>query len=207
MVQQRTQEHFSLETLMPQARLQQTKQLTELTKSLLARAKKEVLKLDLGGYHNPQKDCVVLDIRPGPNVHICHDWNKFPWPIPNEVFTIIIASHVVEHVPPQDFGFLKFMEECWRILKRDGQMMISTPYGGSTSYLADPTHCNPCVKETWFFFDPFHETNLWNIYHPKPWKYEEKNCVYQVNGTMECLLIKRQIDKEHQIYNYNNGKK
>src|SRR5690349_3745570 len=111
----------------------------KMSRSSVAQALKsgEILKLDIGGGANPEEGFINLDIRDLPQVDIVHDFEVYPWPIPNETFTLLSAAHVVEHVNPHKGGFLRFMDECWRVLKYDGQMRIATPYGGSTHYLAD----------------------------------------------------------------------
>ena len=38
--------------------------------------------------------------------------------------------------------FIRFMDECWRVLKPDGQLAIACPHGYSSGQLQDPSHCN-----------------------------------------------------------------
>lgn len=152
------------------------------------RAKGEVIKINIGGGANPQPGCINMDLRDLPQVDVVHDWDDFPWPFPSDIATIIIAAHVVEHVDPARFGFLRWMEECWRILKVGGQLLISTPFAGSLGYWSDPTHCNGCTNRTWEFFDPAYK-QLYPIYSPKPWKIQ--NCFWAPDGNMEVIMVKR----------------
>jgi SAM-dependent methyltransferase len=112
--------------------------------------------------------------------------NKIP--LKSDSVTLLMAGHLVEHINPANKGFIKFMNECWRVLKVGGQLMISTPYAGSTGYWADPTHVNGCNAQTWYYFDPTSPTGLYTAYNPKPWKTER--CFFQSDGVMEVLLIK-----------------
>jgi hypothetical protein len=58
------------------------------------------IRLDIGGGGNPQPGFVNMDARPMPGVDIVHDVTRFPWPLPDESVTVAIASHLVEHIPP-----------------------------------------------------------------------------------------------------------
>lgn len=164
---------------------------------LLGRFKDGLVKIDLGGGYNPQAGFLSMDIQGRPGVDVVHDWNKYPWPFPSNCATIVMASHVAEHVNPADFGFIKWMNEIWRVLKYDGQLIITVPYAGSPGYWADPTHINPCTQHTWRYFDPevgngTGSDKLWDIYKPKPWRI--RNCYFHVEGNMEVLLEKRRGD-------------
>jgi hypothetical protein len=154
-----------------------------------------IVKIDIGGGACPQAGWINMDVRPLPAVHVVHDWDDIPWPSPDACASIIMAGHVVEHVNPAKFGFIRWMDECWRILKYDGQLLISTPFGGSMGYLSDPTHCNPCTNHTWRWFDPLDPAGLFREYFPKPWKIQ--NLYWSVEGNMECLLIKRHDDPSY----------
>ena len=152
------------------------------------------IRLDIGCGENKQEGFVGMDMRKVEGVDIVHDVTKYPWPLPDESVLMALASHLVEHINPADFGFIKFMDEAWRVMKPHGEFMIATPYAGSPGYWQDPTHVNPCNEATWHYFDPLADNDgqlskLWTIYQPKPWKI--KLNAYHKNGNMEILLAKR----------------
>ncbi len=84
---------------------------------------------------------------------------------------------------------MRFMDECWRISKDNGQLAMVLPYAGSTGFYQDPTHTSPINEATFFYFDPEHSSRLWHIYKPKPWKIDVNT--YQQNGNLEIILSKR----------------
>jgi len=156
------------------------------------------VKIDLGCGENKQPGFLGIDIRKLPGVDIVHDLEKFPYPLPDECASVVVASHLVEHLNPHGGVFINFMNEIWRLLKSDGEFMISTPYAGSPGYWQDPTHCNPCSEITWEYFDPLGPMTkgaLYRIYKPKPWKI--KYNTWNETGNLEIVLIKRKIDKSY----------
>ena len=112
------------------------------------------IRLDIACGHNKQQGAggVGIDFQPLPGVDIVHDLTVFPWPLEDNSVLVAVASHIVEHIPPQNMTFVKFMNEVWRVLKPRGEFAITTPHGWSPGYLQDPTHCNPCNENTWFYF-------------------------------------------------------
>lgn len=158
------------------------------------------IRLDIGGGGNPQPGFVNLDIRPLPGVDIVHDVESIPWPLPDECVLVAIASHLVEHIDPAKGGFLRFMDEVWRVLKPDAQFAISTPYAGSIGYWQDPTHVNGCNEATWAYFDPLEPNTggaLYRIYRPKPWKIQ--TLTWSVTGNLEVVLQKRRPDRSYDV--------
>lgn len=157
---------------------------------------KAIIKVDLGcGERKCGPDFLGMDVREVPGVDVVHNLEVTPWPFPTESVTLLSASHVVEHINPHDFGFIKFMDEAWRVLKYGGQFRISTPYAGSTGYWSDPTHVNPCTHHTFHYFDPLQVTGLYSEYKPKPWKIEQ--LYFQIDGNLEVLLSKRYEDPSY----------
>jgi SAM-dependent methyltransferase len=146
------------------------------------------IQLDLGGGAHPQHGFLNIDIRDLPEVDIVHDLTKFPWPLPDECCLRVMAAHLVEHINPANFAFVKFMDEVWRITRPGGEFMISMPYGYSPGFIQDPTHCNPCNETTWAYFDPLHVSQLWTIYKPKPWYYRYVS--FDPMWNMEVFLLK-----------------
>lgn len=157
--------------------------------------------LDLGGGANPQPGFINIDIRDLPEVDIVHDVNIHPWPLPNECVTRMLASHLVEHIPPTAIGmngtwfpFMAFMDEAWRVGRAGCELMISAPYWLSPGFAQDPTHCNSINETTFAYFDPLHQSQLWTIYKPKPWYYRFVS--FDPNGNIEVVLMRHSEDEE-----------
>jgi SAM-dependent methyltransferase len=116
---------------------------------------------------------------------------------------LITAKEVAEQIGEYRFlgGFVRFMDEAWRILKPGGQFISVFPYAGSPGYWQDPTHINPITHMTLAYFDPLAKDDrgnlyqLYSIYRPKPWKIVK--CFYDTNGFIEVCLEKRLIDKSY----------
>jgi len=100
-------------------------------------------------------------------------------------------------------GFVRFLDEVWRVLKYDGQLIAVFPYAGSHGFWQDPTHINPITHVTLAYFDPLAKDsdgnlyNLYQIYRPKPFKIVK--CFYDPNGFIEVALEKRRIDPSYNV--------
>jgi SAM-dependent methyltransferase len=162
---------------------------------LLADRKGEVLKLDIGCGPNKFDGHIGMDFVKFRGVDIVHDMRVFPWPFPDKTFTLLSSSHTLEHIPRDNGTFIKVMNECWRILKYDGQFRISVPYGGSTMFWADPTHVNGLVVQTFHYFDPLAQLQTYRVYEPAPWKVQDY--AFAPEGNMEVLLVKRRDDPSY----------
>lgn len=147
--------------------------------------------LDLGCGENRNPRFIGIDKRKLPGVDIIHNLEVFPWPLPDERCISVVASHLVEHIKP--WLTIQFFDEVWRIMKPGGKFAVATPYGGSAGYYQDPTHCNPFIPATFQYFDP--DFPLYQIYKPKPWKVDPGFPIWQANGNLEVILIKREEDK------------
>jgi SAM-dependent methyltransferase len=161
------------------------------------------VRLSVGcGEHKPEGDAWIgIDIRDRPGVDIVHDLEELPWPLPAECAQVITCVHVIEHIDPAKFGIIKFMDELWRLLKYEGQLMISTPYAGSPMARTDPGHVTQFTEASFYYFDPLHDSGFYNEYRPKPWKLH--NVVFQTQGPIEILMSKRREDTKY----IKNGKK
>ncbi len=147
--------------------------------------------LDVGCGENCQPGFVGMDVRKVKGVEIVHDAEKFPWPVESGSCSVVIMSHFVEHIKP--WLTIKLMDECWRVLKPDGLLMVSTPYAGSFRYHQDPTHCNPWNEATVEYF--LQNTPLYSVYKPKPWRPEmapngQPQVFWAVDGDLEIALRK-----------------
>ena len=156
------------------------------------------IRLDLACGTNKQPGFVGMDVRKLPGVDIVHNLEKFPYPLPDQCASLIVASHYVEHINPANFGFVKFMNEIWRLMKPEGQFMVVTPYAGSPGYWQDPTHINGCTETTFRYFDPLDQPTdgtLYRIYQPKPWKIDL--CTWNIVGNLEIAMSSRREDKSY----------
>jgi len=156
------------------------------------------IKLDLGCGGNKQPGFVGMDIRKIPGVDIVHNAEVVPYPLPDNCCHTILLSHLIEHMCPKKV--LGIMNELWRIMKPQGQLLISSPYAGSPGFYQDPTHCHTWNENTVYYFDPRpsamgKEKNiLYGIYKPSPWKILRNN--WTELGNLEIILEKREDDKQ-----------
>lgn len=151
---------------------------------------KSGIRLDVGCGENKQRGWVGLDRRRVKGVDIIHDAQKFPWPVPTNSCFQVLMSHLWEHIEPK--YRIRLMDELWRIIKSDGQLLISSPYATSLGAYQDPTHYNCPNEATFSYFDPAYP--LYGIYKPKPWRLTRNS--YQMNGNMEVILEPRK-DKSY----------
>lgn len=159
--------------------------------------------LDLGSSDHPQKGFLGMDRRDVPNVSFVWDlesvaeppfWAQqqfgakaMPWPFPDSCVDKLLASHLLEHITPA--ASIAVFNEMWRILKFNGQALIVVPHGNSFGYIQDPTHCSPYNEATAAYFDPAHESHLWTVYKPLPWKIARMHSSPQHN--IEMILEPR----------------
>lgn len=143
---------------------------------------KSGIRLDIGCGENKQPNFIGMDIRSVKGVDIVHDAQDFPYPIPDSCCLQVLLSHLWEHIEPKNR--IKLMDEIWRVMKPDGQLLISVPYYLSFGAYQDPTHY-PCPNEATFtYFDPKYP--LYQVYKPKPWKLVRND--YSMNGNLEVIM-------------------
>ena len=161
-----------------------------INKALFERAKG--IKLDVGCGQFKQKGFVGLDQYKQAGVDIVHDIQQFPWPVPDNSCFQVLMSHIWEHIEPK-YRF-QVMDELWRIVRHDGQLLLSCPYSGSFLEAAHPAHYM-CPNEAAFqFFDP--DFMLWHscsYKKPLPWKIVRS--VFSLNGCIEIILEPRKDKK------------
>lgn len=158
------------------------------------------VKIDLGCGDHKMPGYLGVDMRDLPGVDVVQDLEEFPWVLPDGCAMHVMASHLVEHINPAKGGFIKFMDEVWRVLIPNGTFIISAPYAGSPGYWQDPTHINGVTERTFAYFDPLEPNTagqLYKIYKPKPWKILQNT--YVQHGNIEVALEKRLEDKSYYV--------
>ena len=86
--------------------------------------KKGPLKLNLGAGNNPIKGWVNADFIPK-NLNILYIDVRKKMPFRDNTFDYIISEHLIEHLSREEGK--KMLKECFRILKKNGKIRISTP--------------------------------------------------------------------------------
>jgi hypothetical protein len=159
------------------------------------------IKLDIGAGLFKQKGFIGLDIMNHPNIDIVHDIQTFPWPVPDNICSQILMSHIWEHIEPK-YRF-EVMDELWRICRYDGQLFICCPHAGSYLESAHPAHYMCPNVGTFQFFDPdFHFWQACSYKKPLPWKIIRNDV--NVTGTIEVILEPRKDSEGKSIISINN---
>lgn len=92
---------------------------------------------------------VNLDMWPNKGVDKVHNLEHLPLPFADNTFDCILASHVLEHVKV----WRDLLVDIYRILKPRGCLHIKVPEGRCRAAIADPTHVNFFVPESWLHWD------------------------------------------------------
>lgn len=96
---------------------------------------KKVLNLGCGFAKFTAKNVVNLDAYEVCKPDVVADMEK-PLPFEDETFDMILANHVLEHVK----NWWACFEECSRILKKGGMLIVYVPGGGNDSQLGYRDH-------------------------------------------------------------------
>jgi ubiquinone/menaquinone biosynthesis C-methylase UbiE len=110
--------------------------------------------LDVGCGANKYEGAVGLDNNPKTAADVIHDLGEFPYPFPDNEFDLIIASHIIEHVP----DVMAFVTELYRIAKPGARIRIATPHYTNPDWPNDPTHRNHFNSFSFDTFIPGRET-------------------------------------------------
>jgi len=126
----------------------------------------KLLRLDLACGQNKQAGFIGVDI--AGDADIIQDLEVFPWQFDDNSVDEIFCSHYVEHTS----DLIKFMDECYRILKAGGRMTIIAPYYSSMRAWQDPTHVR-AISEASF------------LYYNKDWRGQNKLDHYPIKSDFD----------------------
>ena len=98
-------------------------------------------------------DLITLDFNAAHKPDVVHDIERLPLPFCNDLFDVVHAYHVLEHVGAQgDWRFFfDQWADFWRILKPDGLFMGICPYHGNEWAWGDPGHTRIVSEESLTF--------------------------------------------------------
>lgn len=100
-------------------------------------------KLNLGCGLDHLVGCINIDKEPKSQADLRFDIEQ-PWPIPPQSVNYVIAKHVVEHLRDIEL----FFREAYRVMRPGSIMEITVPHPRSDTYLGDPTHIRPVIRQT-----------------------------------------------------------
>lgn len=110
------------------------------------------MRLNLGTGQEPKKGWVNHDrTKHSPEIDIAHDLNVLPWPWPDDSAYHIHAVSVFEHL---DIDLVQALDECWRIIRPEGELYIKIPVYTSPFIHDDPTHRWQWSDRIFDSFDP-----------------------------------------------------
>jgi SAM-dependent methyltransferase len=87
---------------------------------------------------NLSGNVIGIDYKPGEFVDKVHNLNEYPYPFKNEYADIIVAGEIIEHLTEP----YQFLTECYRLLKKSGILIITTPNMTSLIYLLQRMKCD-----------------------------------------------------------------
>lgn len=131
--------------------------------------------LNLGCGLDQHPDALNVDYDPSKNPDIIQDLSEEDWPWDSNKFDVVYANHVLEHIPNP----VNFMDECWRILKQDGMLVLKVPYYQHKTAFEDPTHCNFFTEDS---FKMFTHAERSNSLTQKVWNIESQEFEHQERG-------------------------
>lgn len=99
---------------------------------------KRVLNIGCGLTTYPFPNVTNVDLFPNPGVDLVWDLSKTPLPFPDDTFDLIIANHILEHIP----GWWETFKDCARMLKVGGRFEVWLPGDGGSSQLGYRDHIN-----------------------------------------------------------------
>lgn len=110
---------------------------------------KDFLRIDLACGQQKKEGFIGVDKVAKDGVDIVCDLEEYPWPFEDNSVYEIYCSHYVEHVR----DLMRFMNECYRILKPLSVMTIVCPYWANVRAWQDPTHVRCINEKTFYYFD------------------------------------------------------
>ena len=106
--------------------------------------------LDVGCGVNKTPGSIGLDNNPRAAADVNHDLAEIPYPFADNEFDLVVANHVVEHVP----DVMAFIGELHRVTKGGGRIRLLTPHYTNPDWANDPTHRNHINSYTFNTFLP-----------------------------------------------------
>ncbi len=105
-------------------------------------------KLNFGCGSDIREEWDNVDIQKDPKVMKSFDFNKFPYPIKDNVYDYVWAQCILEHLEEPD----RALKELWRICKPNAVIEIIVPYYNNKSAVSDMQHKHFFSDSTFIVF-------------------------------------------------------
>ena len=163
------------------------------------------LKVHLGCGTKYKEGFVNVDVLDNIKVDLIHNLDIYPYPFKDNSASLIVANHIIEHLDNP----MKFMNECYRILKPNGILHIECPIGGTYSsyhldhkYNMSPYSFTIISGKRWGFQFPFKfKIVKMRIFMPLikeriqfPWRLIYFNCFINNIFTKMMVELKKEDD-------------
>jgi len=117
----------------------------------VAQSGQDVLELGCGVRPLPGATVRLDRIKHAAHVDVAHNLDVFPWPFEDAAFDQVWAFDVLEHLKAD---VQVWLDECWRILRPDGHLVMRLPAWDNVNSWRDPTHRRVFEEETFDYWDP-----------------------------------------------------
>jgi len=122
-----------------------------------------------------------------PEIDVIHNLNVRPWPWYDSTFDEIQLISVAEHL---EIDLIQTLDECWRLLKPGGRLIIKYPVHTSRTAHDDPTHRWFWSERALHFADPATEYGqTTGFYTQFKWKIESSGIIKKRN--VKAILTPR----------------
>ncbi|MEY4509000.1 MAG: hypothetical protein RLZZ450_1122 [Pseudomonadota bacterium] len=106
--------------------------------------------LDVGCGHRKTPGSIGMDVLQDSAADVIADIAG-PWPFDDHSFDLVVANHVLEHVP----DVVHVMEEAYRVLAPGGRLLVRGPHFSSPQIVwSDPTHRRALSMAMFLHFQP-----------------------------------------------------
>lgn len=128
-----------------------------------------ILNLGAGDRIRTEPGAVNHDLtRHRPEIDCTYDLNHTPWCWPGDSFDLIDARSVFEHLR---LTLIESCDECWRVLRPGGRLVLLYPLATGLTTYDDPTHRWYWSERVTDYLDP--DTNYgrdYAYYTPRKWR-------------------------------------
>jgi hypothetical protein len=117
------------------------------------------MKLNLGCGFQKLQGFVNVDNEPLCKPDILHNLEMTPWPIADDQFDQVLASHVLEHLGQTTESYFRIIKELWRVCKDGAIIEVHVPHPRHDNFLHDPTHVRAITPIGLAMFDQLRNIN------------------------------------------------